>query len=132
MRNSMKPDAETDTLEQPAPPSEVEPPQPFSSLVQVDISGLSDIGKVRLNNEDHYLIVRLGRSFQTLLTNLPADSVPDRFDEIGYGMVVADGMGGMAAGEVASSLAITTLVNLVLNTPDWFMRIGAGETEEVM
>jgi serine/threonine protein phosphatase PrpC len=130
----MNADAERDTLEQLAPPSEVEPPKPFSSLVRVDISGLSDVGKVRLNNEDHYLIVRLGRSYQTLMTNLPAGSVPDQFDEIGYGMVVADGMGGMAAGEEASSLAIKTLVSLVLHSPNWFMRFEerAGEAEEVM
>jgi protein phosphatase len=128
----MKTDNDADTLEHPSPTSEVQLPQPFSSLVRVDISGLSEVGKVRLNNEDHYLIVRFGRSFQTLMTNLPAGSVPEQFDEIGYGMIVADGMGGMAAGEVASSLAIKTLVSLVLNAPDWIMRIGDLEAKEVM
>ena len=128
----MKPDTEADTLEQPSPSSGGQQPLPFSSLIEVDISGMSDLGKVRLNNEDHYLIVRLGRSFQTLMTNLPAGSVPDQFDEIAYAMVVADGMGGMAAGETASSLAINTLVSLVLNASNWIMRIGEGEAEEVM
>jgi len=36
-------------------------------------------------------------------------------------MLVADGMGGMAAGELASRLAITLFVDLALNTPDWIL-----------
>jgi serine/threonine protein phosphatase PrpC len=46
-----------------------------------------------------------------------------RSEEIGYGMVVADGMGGTEGGEVASRLAITTMMNLILQLPDWIMRV---------
>jgi protein phosphatase len=78
---------------------------------------------VRPNNEDHFLISRFGRFLETVQTNLPADTVPPRSEESGYGMVVADGMGGCAAGEEASRRAITSLVNLVLHTPDWILRL---------
>lgn len=101
-----------------------------SALVQVDLGGLSHQGKVRLNNEDHYLVVRANRSLETLLTNLETDVLPPRFEETGYGMPVADGMGGMAAGEVASRLALLTLVELVVNTPDWIMRMDQRENAE--
>jgi protein phosphatase len=109
------------------------PPGQLSSLVQVDVAGLSHPGKVRPNNEDHFLVLRFGRFLEPLATNLPAGQVPSRFEDIGYVMAVADGMGGHAAGEEASKLAITTLVNLVLNTPDWFLRMDdPSAAEEVM
>jgi serine/threonine protein phosphatase PrpC len=111
---------------------DVLPPQTLSFRVEVDLAALSHQGNVRANNEDHYLIVRTERALQTLLTNLPEGYVPRCFAEVAYGMLVADGMGGMAAGEVASRLAISTLVNLVLNTPDWIMRLSGSEAEEVM
>jgi serine/threonine protein phosphatase PrpC len=112
----------TDTAEFLTPlPAEGKARQVRSSAVQVDIGALSDPGKVRPNNEDHYLAARFDRSMQVLLTNLPPHNVPDRYGETAYGMLVADGMGGEAAGEIASSTAIRVLVDLVLGTPDWIM-----------
>ena len=109
------------------------PPVPLSSPVQVDVAGLSHPGKVRPNNEDHFLVLRFGRFLEPLATNLPAGQAPPRCEDVGYALAVADGMGGHAAGEEASKLALTTLVNLVLNTPDWFLRMDeASSAEEVM
>jgi len=128
----MNTDSEADTFNsRSSPPAGLLVPSP-SSLVRVDVAALSDQGKVRSNNEDHYWVTCFGRSLETLMTNLPEGLVPGRIEEIGYVMLVADGMGGMAAGEVASRLAISTLVDLVLSTPDWIMRIGEPEVEEVM
>jgi protein phosphatase len=87
---------------------------------------------VRPNNEDHYLVARGGRYLHTLLTNLPEGSVPREFEDTVHGMVVADGMGGRAAGEVASRLAITYLVDLVLNTPDWIFGLSQPQKEELL
>jgi protein phosphatase len=109
----------------------VEPPHAVSARVQVDLAALSDPGKVRANNEDHYLVMCFERSLETLLTNLSEGQLPGRFAEVGYLMVVADGMGGAEAGEVASQMAIRTFVNLLLHTPDWFMRLGDAEAKEV-
>lgn len=108
----------------------LDPPEPFSSLVQTDLAGLSHVGKVRVNNEDHFLICRFGRFLEAVASNLPADAVPARAEEGGFGMAVADGMGGTAAGEQASRLALAGLVNLVLHTPDWILRLDDGHTPD--
>ena len=64
-----------------------------------------------------------GPDVRLLSTNMPAGRAARPVDEVAYGMVVADGMGGMAAGEKASQLAIRTGVELVLNSPLWATRI---------
>src|SRR5262245_14023450 len=107
-------------------------PEPTSAGVRVELAAATDRGKKRPNNEDHYLAVRFGRSLETLLTNLPDGEVPDRFAEVGYGMAVADGMGGAVAGEVASSLALVTGLNLALNSPKWTLRMTPEEICESM
>jgi PPM family protein phosphatase len=124
---------EADTVELPLPKSEHEPwRKTISALTEVDLGACSHQGKVRTNNEDCFLVSRIERSLTTLLTNLPAGHVPDQNAEVAYGMLVADGMGGAVAGEVASSLAISTLVELVMQTPDWHMRLDNEGVNEVL
>jgi protein phosphatase len=113
--------ADRDTQEYPAQDGgrAAAPPRPWSSQVQVDVAGLTHPGKVRPNNEDHFLTIRFGRSMDTLQTSLPAGHIPARYAEVGYGLAVADGIGGAVAGEVASGLAITAGLNLALHSPQW-------------
>ncbi len=91
--------------------------------IRVEFAATSHPGKVRSNNEDHFLVTRMGRTFEAVSTNMPDGALPELVDEVAYGMVVADGMGGMAAGEKASQLAIRTGVDLVLNSPMWATRV---------
>ncbi len=105
--------------------------RPYSSLVRIDVSALSHPGRVRANNEDQFFVTKLVRSLQTMLSSLPSGDVPDREDEVNYVMVVADGMGGHAAGEVASRLAISALVSLALDLPDWIFRVDEEDAPEI-
>jgi len=121
-----------DTKELDVPKFPTEAPAPYSSLVEVDWAALSDTGKVRKNNEDHFLLGKSGRYLDVTSTNLPEGEPPFKSEEVGYGMVVADGMGGTEGGEIASRLAIGTLINLVLDVPDWILRLDGRLAEKVM
>jgi protein phosphatase len=125
---------DADTLEIRLAKALSRPPEPDtgSARVQVDIAAQTHQGLVRSANEDHHLVMRFGRTLETLLTSLPADQAPVRAEEAGYGLLVADGVGGAAAGERASRLALSTLVGLILNTPDWILSEDAEDTERVI
>lgn len=91
--------------------------------LRIDLAGLSHAGLTRSNNEDHFLVVRGGRYMETVSTNLPVGTLPEDPVGPGIGIAVADGMGAHAGGEVASMLAISTLLELVLAVPDWILRL---------
>lgn len=91
--------------------------------LSVDIAGATHQGHVRENNEDSYLLIRFGRSLEKLATNLDEHLLEQNYSLTGYGMLVADGMGGMAAGEVASRLALSTLIELLVDTTDWTLAL---------
>ena len=91
--------------------------------LDVDLGAISHQGHVRENNEDSYLVMRFGRSLENLLTNIDPDLLDQSYFMSGYGMLVADGMGGMAGGEVASRLALTKLIELIIDTSDWTLAL---------
>lgn len=122
-------DADTMTYEIPSVDL-LQPPRPFSSLVQIDFGAMTHAGNVRAINEDSFIIYRAGRYWEKMRTSLQVEDLPDRSDEIGYGMAVADGVGGAAAGEVASSMAIRVLVSLILNAARWVLKLDNPETRE--
>jgi protein phosphatase len=78
---------------------------PSPPPVCVDFGALSHPGRVRTNNEDHFVVIERRRTRQVLLTNLPEGWLRPA-DDAGYVMAVADGLGGMAFGELASMLAL--------------------------
>jgi len=102
-----------------------------SANAVVDIAALSHQGLVRSNNEDSFLALTLERRIRTLITNLP-DPIFQDYAEVAYGMIVADGMGGAAAGEVASRTAISVLIDLVIETPDWIMRLDEERANQIL
>jgi len=91
------------------------------ALMKIDVAAATDRGCVRMRNEDHYLVMRFRRSLENISTNLDCGSAQTNYDLTGYGLLVADGLGGRIGGEVASRTALTKLIELIIETPDWIM-----------
>lgn len=77
-------------------------------MLKLDPVALTDVGRKREHNED---------SLGDLIITGDHNFTPDKLAEKGYLFAVADGMGGYAAGEVASEMAISTLFNRYYNGP---------------
>ena len=111
------------------------PQSPFpppSATMQVSFGARSRRGRERPVNEDHFAVIQLGRHQETLLTSLPSDDIPARYDEFGHAMLVADGAGGDGRGETASRLAIETLMHLMLHFGKWNLRVNEQIAREIM
>ncbi|MGA8349326.1 MAG: protein phosphatase 2C domain-containing protein [Isosphaeraceae bacterium] len=106
--------------------------EPATLSVKVRFGAVSDAGRVRPRNEDHYMVARVRRTFNVLAHNLPKEEMPDFLGDYAYAMVVADGMGGMNAGDVASMLAISTGVKLADKSVKWGFKINEKEARDLL
>ncbi len=93
--------------------------------------GLSDVGRVRSKNEDQFLIADLSKSMIVHQSTLMGDDTRLFSDVQGQLLLVADGMGGHAAGERASELTAATISNYVLQTMPWFLRLQHEQEEHL-
>jgi protein phosphatase len=101
--------------------------RPGAPRVWVDFAARTDAGRVRQHNEDQFLVAKLAKAMRVLATSLPADDAIRLGDDSGALLVVADGMGGHAAGDRASALAVNAVETFVLNSLQWFFRMYKGE-----
>ena len=77
-----------------------------SSVIAVHSAGRTAVGQVRDHNEDNFVVANLGTGQLR-----PRDViVNDDVNDCGILFAVCDGMGGAAAGEVASQMAVDILV----------------------
>jgi PPM family protein phosphatase len=79
--------------------------RPSPKAVRVEVFAKTDLGKTRDHNEDRFLVADLTRGAASLQPDVRAHVVGKE----GSLFVVADGMGGAAAGELASEMATDTI-----------------------
>jgi protein phosphatase len=100
--------------------------------VAADVFGMTHPGKVRENNQDHFLIACLERSLLVEGSSLPAESGTRLTDTPqGRMLVVADGIGGHGGGELASAVAIDAMAHYAFETMPWVLRRSNDGLEEL-
>lgn len=93
---------------------------------EIDVYGVSDRGKVRKNNEDHFLLASVHRRVNVLSTNLSElDRLPLAEQRLAFMAMVADGVGGATGGERASAIALETATQYVVSAMDCYDRAAA-------
>jgi serine/threonine protein phosphatase PrpC len=116
------------TTQQAAPPGARER-KPFDD--EIDVYGLTHPGKVRPDNQDHFLISALRKQMVVFQTSLPR---PERVgggpERLAFLAMVADGVGGGAKGEEASRLVLEEVTQYVSGTMRCYYSTGSEDDEE--
>ena len=124
----------------PQPPTEPEinltspdipDPPPKPRPLGVRSFGMTDRGLVRESNEDQFLVAVLTKALGIQQSSLPPAQAPHADDQ-GHIFLVADGIGGSAAGKEASALAVKSIEEFLVNTLKWFFQLKGVEKDNVV
>jgi serine/threonine protein phosphatase PrpC len=81
--------------------------------IQIEVFGKTDVGLIREHNEDNLLVADLGGKLRESDLDAP-QTMP--LGDHGALFLVCDGMGGAAAGEVASQMAVDAIFDVLAST----------------
>lgn len=122
--------ADTDTKSELPATGYLPTPNPRSHCV-VRSFGMTDTGRIRFSNEDHFVIAEMSRNLCIHHTSVP-QSKTQYSSYRGHLFLVADGMGGHQAGEVASAISVVSVEDFLLNTVKRFFRLKESDEQCVM
>jgi serine/threonine protein phosphatase PrpC len=96
---------------------------------EIDVHGLTHPGKVRKDNQDHFVLCSLRKQLVLRFSSIPdaADLMADS-ERLASLAMVADGVGGAARGETASRVALTAVTRYV--TRGMRCYLGAWEDDQ--
>jgi serine/threonine protein phosphatase PrpC len=95
---------------------------------ELDVYGLTHRGKVRVENQDHFLIGSLRKRLNIRQSSLALDKIPLAEERVASFMMVADGVGGGLKGEQASRMALEVATRYIAEGARCYYQV---EQEEV-
>jgi serine/threonine protein phosphatase PrpC len=111
-----------------APPGAVDR-KPFDD--EIDVYGLTHTGRVRPDNQDHFLICALRKQMVVHQTSLPdTEHLMAGPERLAFLAMVADGVGGGARGEEASRIALEAVTQYVSGTMRSYYAAGSADDVE--
>jgi len=105
----------------------------MSDGVPVDSHGNTHVGRVREENQDQFLIAALHKVVDVQGTSIPG-SYQRKFDSGARALLlmVADGVGGSAAGEEASSATLDEIMTYVTNSMRCFYKLDEQVSHDLL
>ena len=99
----------------------------------IDCFGLTDQGRVREANEDHFVIASMRKSVRIRHTSLTRPDLADRFGgPEAFLFAVADGVGGRPGGQLASGTTVETLVDYVNQASGCFHSLDVDQEDALL
>jgi protein phosphatase len=97
---------------------------------EIDVYGLTHPGKLRKENQDHFLIASLAKQMIVHRTSLPDDAaLPREPERLAFLAMVADGVGS-GAGEEASRMAVQTISRYVARSTHTYYASDAADAAD--
>ncbi|HEY7613585.1 MAG TPA: protein phosphatase 2C domain-containing protein [Gemmatimonadales bacterium] len=116
------------------PAQQVAPPKALERKPldeEIDVYGLTHPGKVRPDNQDHFLICALRKQMAVFQTSLPQpEQLGGGPERLAFLAMVADGVGGGVKGEEASRVALERVTQYVSDTMRCYYATGAQNDQE--
>jgi PPM family protein phosphatase len=106
-------------------------PQRKPNDEEIDVYGITHPGKVRDENQDHFLICSLKRQMAVRQTSLPSiKGLTAQGERLAFLMMVADGVGGGVKGEEASRMALEAATQYVQQSMRCYYAASSEDDEE--
>jgi PPM family protein phosphatase len=97
---------------------------------ELDVFGLSHVGKVRKSNQDRFLIATIHKRVNVVTSNLEdTERLPLGEQRLAYLAMIADGVGGGTGGADASTTTLETIMQYVNDSMLVYYASNAGEQE---
>jgi len=102
-------------------------------MTTIAAAGLSDVGKVREQNEDQFFIGTLHKTLEVEQTSLESKEAFEFFTRTDARiLLVADGVGGVAGGRRASQTAVHTLATYIGQTAGCYYQFDVEQEHEFL
>lgn len=97
---------------------------------EIDVFGLTHAGKVRAENQDHFLLATIHKRVHIVQTNLTQQQrLPMEDERLAFIAMVADGVGGAEGGEEASATALESAMHYMARSTECYYQADGSDEQ---